>query len=316
MQMHNMRGILTLFGLCVSCASALSPLKPFSFASEGKALTVTGTVNQECKDASTFKADAPGVALALTKYSNRCWSDGRYNAKDFTIQPGKVGSLKAFQISGPKSPPKSFRASKNAIWLSFDKKGSYTIYQLDDKGSLKDLGTVESQGADKFVKTKLFADAKRTLVVAPASLRVSVWPQLEDGVEGATVWQDSTFKITGRRYDVSVGQPYDPSVSFQKGPNYWGYRYGTPKYFFAVSKNDVEGVVWQDATTSKIFLTWLSGDLLRASHIQLPTNGISNPILTAAAGNGKGEVPCVLDIFHFFLFLHAIIPSRQICGQE
>ena len=292
-----MRGTLTLFGLCVSCASALSPLKPFSFASEGKAVRATGTVNQECTTASTFKSDAPYVALALTNSSDICWSA---SANNFTVQPGKVGPFKAFQVSGPE-PKFPFYA----IWLSFDQKGSYKIYQLDDTGSLKELADVESQEAYKFVDTKLYAEEKRTLVVAPASVRVSQWPQLEDGVEGATVWQDSTFKITAHRWDVSVGQPYDPSVSFQKGPSDEGYNYGTSKYFFAVANNNSEGVVWQDTTTSKIFLTWLSDDLLRASHIELATNGISDPILAAAVGNGKGEVLCVLDICHFsFLIFH------------
>ena len=289
-QMHNMRALFSLFGLCASCAyAALAPLQPFSFSTKGESVEVTGTVNQECKTADTFKADAPGIALALTIYSKRCWSDGRYNAKGFTIQAGVVGFFRAYQISGPKTAPKSFRASKNSIWLSFAKKGSYKIYRFSEAGDLKEIGTVVSPGADQFVKTNLFADAKQILAVAPASARVSVWPQLEDGVEGATVWQDSTFKITGRRWDVSVGQPYDPSVSFQKGPDYWGYRYGISKVFFPVSNKGSEGVVWQDKT-SKIFLTWLSGDLLRASHVELPTNGISKPILAAAAGNGQGEV--------------------------
>ena len=287
-----MRTILALIGLCVSCASALSPLTPFSFSSQGKRFDVPGNVNRECGDgaANNFKDDAPGIALALTEYQGNCWYDGRYNHKDFSIQPGQVESFRAYQISGPKSMAQNFQASKNTIWLSFDKAGPYKIYLLGKSGDLAEEATVTSPKAGTFVQTPLKADGPKTLVIAPASTRVSVWPQLAAGVEGATVWQDSNFKITARRWDVSVGQPYNPSKSFQSGPDYWGYRYGTPKYFFPVSDNGKEGVVWQDETTSKIFLSWLTADFLSVSHIELPTNNVPKPILEAAAGNGKGEV--------------------------
>ena len=119
------------------------------------------------------------------------------------------------------------------------------------------------------------------------------------------IWQDSSFKVTAHRWDVSVGQPYDPSVSFQRGPDYWGYRYGTQKYFFPVFNKDLEGVVWQDAATSKIFLTWLMADFMHARNIELPTNGISKPILAAAAGNGNGEVLCSPRTQYFHLIISA-----------
>ena len=89
---------------------------------------------------------------------------------------------------------------------------------------------------------------------------------------------------------MSVGQPYDPSKGHQQGPASWGYS-TTKKYFFSVSNNGQEGVVWQDQDTMKIFLSWLSGkDMSVVSNFELPTAGMSNPILNAAAGNDKGEV--------------------------
>ena len=281
--------VLALF---VSCAYGLKPLSPMSFSKTGKSYAVSGAQNNECKGSNSFKEDAPGIVLAFDKYRHYgCFGDGRYNHKDFSIQPGMVASARAYQISGYKTKAKNFRASKNTIWLSFPKQGTYKIYSFA-KNSLEEFASVTSPKANTFVKIKnLVADAKPiTLVIAPASTRLSVWPLLASGTEGAIVFQDSTFKITARRWDVSVGQPHDPSKEFKYGPAYWGYRYGTAKYFFAVSNNGKEGVVWQDPKTSKIFLSWLTADFLKISHIALPTKGLYKPVLQGAAGNGKGEV--------------------------
>ena len=110
------------------------------------------------------------------------------------------------------------------------------------------------------------------------------------GVDRGIIWQDSSFQVTAHRWDVSVGQPYDPSKGHQQGPASWGYS-TTQKYLFPVSNNGQEGVVWQDQDTLKIFLSWLSGKGLSVvSNFELPTTGVSNPVLNAAAGNGKGEV--------------------------
>ena len=118
----------------------------------------------------------------------------------------------------------------------------------------------------------------------------STWPQLATGVEGAILYQDSSFKITARRWDISEGQPVDPSKDYQYSPGSFGNTFGHLKYFFPVSNNGQEGCVWQDINTRKIFLSWFSTDLLKVSNIELPTNGMSKPKLQAAAGNGKGEV--------------------------
>ena len=78
------------------------------------------------------------------------------------------------------------------------------------------------------------------------------------GAERAIVFQDSNFKITGHRWDVSEGQPFNPSIDFQKGPASGSYCYGDRKYFWPVKNNGKEGVVWQDPATLKVFLTWLN----------------------------------------------------------
>ena len=74
------------------------------------------------------------------------------------------------------------------------------------------------------------------------------------------------------------------------GPQNFEYKYSTRKFFFPVFDDGQEGVVWQDQSTLKIFLTWLSKDFLSVANIELPTNGIREPLLEGAASNNKGEV--------------------------
>ena len=312
-----------LICLYVSCASALKPLSPFSFASKGQRVDVPGDTNKEC-DVSKFKEDAPGIVLAMGKQGGhdkgKCWDGGTYNNRDISIQPGLIGSLRAYQISAPKTKATEFVASKTTIWLSFKAAGSYKIYFMNELGELQEQGTVTfSKG---FVKIPVIADAAKIFAVSPASTRVSVWPQLAAGVEGAILHQDSSFKITARRWDVSVGQPVDPATDYQSAPANQGYTFGFLKYFFPVSNKGKEGFVWQDPTTLKVFLSWLSADLLKISNIELPTNGMYVPVLYAAAGNGEGEVrgqtrmpPCPPIPAHlvFQYYIYYSRPSSVLC---
>ena len=276
-------------GPCKVMPTVLSPLQPFSFSKKGNSVKVPGDTNRECNGASSFKADAPRLALAVDKRQGHCWYNGNYNDRDFSIQPGLVSSFRAYQIDGPQTKAKNFAASENTIWLSFEKAGTYKIYLLDKSGGLQERGTVTATTADAFVKIPVVTEGTITLVVAPASTRASMWPLLGTGVEGAMVWQDSNFKVTAHRWDVSAGQPFNPATDILRTPGWGGYS-GTTKYFFPVSNNGQEGVVWQDQKTLKIFLSWFATDFSAVSNIELTTNNVNKPVLNAAAGNGKGEV--------------------------
>ena len=275
---------------CKRKAATLPSLLTYSLEKKGNPVDASGTKNLECNDVSSFKEDAPGLALALDKQQNQCWRWGNHHHSDFTIQQGVVGSHRAYHISGPKTMAKRHRVSHNTIWLSFDKKGSYKVYTMGKHGDVHEQGNITAPEANTFVKTPVVADADKTIVVVAASTRFSAWHRFGFGADGATLWQDSHFKVTVRRWDLPAGQPFDPSKDFQLGPADYSYTYGDRKYFFPVSNNGTEGVVWQDQTTLKVYLTWLKPDFLGISNIELPTHDIPEPILDAAAGNGKGEV--------------------------
>ena len=107
--------------------------------------------------------------------------------------------------------------------------------------------------------------------------------------------EDNKFKVKAHRYTVAAGQPFDPTENFAVGPSNWQYRYGTRKRFFAVFDNGREGVVWQDETTFKVFLTWFAADLTSIdSQKELATGGVAKPVLEAAVGNGQGLIAFIL----------------------
>ena len=136
-------------------------------------MDVPGDTNRECDGAATFKDDAPGLALAVDKQQGHCWYDGGYNHRDFSIQPGRAGPFRAYRVSAPQTTAQNFAASHNTMWLSFQQRGTYTIYLLDESsGELEAQGTVTSSEAGAFVQIPVLADGAKTVVVAPASTQV------------------------------------------------------------------------------------------------------------------------------------------------
>ena len=145
---------------------------------------VTGDKNQECKDASTFKEDAPGIALATFNAWNaqNCYTGGAYNHKDFSIQPLQIYSTRAYKITGPQTKATDYAHATNTIWLSFANPGSYKIYVIDIFGAfgsvLKEAGTVTATEKNTFVKTPVLADAgadeSKTVVIAEASKTIAI----------------------------------------------------------------------------------------------------------------------------------------------
>ena len=163
-------------GKCKEVAFTYSPQTSFAFSSKGNSVDVPGDTNRECNAVSSFKEDAPGIAMAVDKRQGHCWYGGNYNHRDFSIQPGLVGPFRAYKISAPKSKAKKFAASENTIWVSFDKAGSYKVYVLGESGDLHERGNVTTSKAGELAKTTVVADADAgvILVVAPASVKLSM----------------------------------------------------------------------------------------------------------------------------------------------
>ena len=162
-------------GECKEISFTYSPQTSFAFSSKGKPVDVAGDTNKECNGVSSFKEDAPGLAMAVDKQQGHCWSGGSYNHRDFSIQPGLVGPFRAYEISASKSKAQKFAASDNTIWVSSAKAGSYKIYVLGKSGHLHERGTVTISKSGELVKTSVVADADAAtiLVVAPASFTLS-----------------------------------------------------------------------------------------------------------------------------------------------
>lgn len=287
-----------VFVCLLSFVSALSPITKFTWTPSASApVSVSGRDNTECKAQTLFTSAIEGLALAVDKQQNNCWTDAQYSNGDFTVQVGTVGAYSGWSVSGPATKATKFAASSNTIWLKFSTAATKNVYVFDGK-KFALRGTLTTV-ANEYVKTNLVADKAQIIVAVDAGVVVSEWPQLAGGIEAGIVFENANFKIEGYRYDLSAnGQPFDPmnqtaNLAFSTGPASGSYRYGTYKRFFSVTNGNIEGVVWQDATTYKVFVTWFAADLLSTTTTVLPFPG-AKPVLEAAAGDGKGSIAYML----------------------
>ena len=143
---------------CLPLCAAWSPLLRYSWTGSAT-FTVKGDENRECDGSSSFSvittaqcsaSTACSVALALEKYSNNCYTRGKYNNLDFTIQTGSVSAgamaFDAFKIGAALTPFSQFLGSRTAVWMNFTTAGDYVIYGFDahgfDGALFADLGSV------------------------------------------------------------------------------------------------------------------------------------------------------------------------------
>lgn len=99
------------------------------------------------------------------------------------------------------------------------------------------------------------------------------------------------FSLEARYFPVGGGAPHDPSVHWTYGPGSHWHTYQKPKEFVAVSRSDgAEGVVWPDAVTRIVYMTWFASDLLSSESTKILTPASSEDQLYAATSNGQSSI--------------------------
>lgn len=152
-----------------------------------------------------------------------------------------------------------------------------------------------------------------------------------DGRTANTPTAASGFTISTRQYDVRGGAaaataptPFNADADTLPGPAGHSNKYQQPKKFYPVvdgsappgaaagaaleeavsgsgGRVGLEGVVWQDPGTLKVYVTWLNADLSSSETYELPsssggtTASNAHGYLIAAAGNGVKRGSSVFD---------------------
>mmetsp|Transcript_95922 Transcript_95922/g.213440 ORF Transcript_95922/g.213440 Transcript_95922/m.213440 type:complete len:722 (-) Transcript_95922:18-2183(-) len=87
------------------------------------------------------------------------------------------------------------------------------------------------------------------------------------------------------------GVPHNPSKHSNYGPGTYKNNYGTPKQYYPVSRTDgKEGVVWIDATSGAVYMTWFAEDLKGSESVLLYTPETGETLQAATSNSQDGIV--------------------------
>ncbi len=244
------------------------------------------------------------LALAAVFYQNACYTDGRFNHRDFLVERGAVTAtggavtLAAYRIHEPQTKATQFLASKHAIYYRFPTIENYSVYSFAGGAFSKvaDIPAGAIPNTNTFVPVPTGAPitvsdvaGSVTYVFAPSSIRVSSYTVLAPGVEGAKIASTPFGDVLKYRYTVA-GTPFDTATDFSAGPGAFDNTYSDTRRFYVVrnSGNSALGAVWQDQLNSALKLTWFGADRKSPTTVTL-----ANPLnqkLACATGDDNGNV--------------------------
>jgi hypothetical protein len=239
------------------------------------------------------------LALVSTFYQNGCYTDGRYNHNDYTVQLGVVSdaagqqNFVAYTISEPAKKASQFLASQHVIYYKFPTAEAYSVYSFNSTSNeinkLVDIPATEID-TTKFIKIASLSvssiTGSLTYVFVPSSQRFSTFTSLAPNIEGAVVRSNGLMKIKKFRYTIS-GQIFDSKTGFNVSPASWNNIYSFARQFFIVYNATQQiGVIWQSKADNKINLTWIT----RKGFNTLSLPNSQNETLAAATFDGNGSL--------------------------
>ena len=223
------------------------------------------------------------LAVASELYQNGCYTDGNYNHRNYKVEKGRVSSsdgevtLEAYRVSEPAQKAKEFLGSEHRLQIRFEAQNDYSIYAFEGGAFTKLLEVAPADTkVDEFIKiSEISASAisgSQIFAVAPTSQRVSVFEEVSQGVEAATVFQKDGITVDKTRYTID-GNIYDTSTGFDFGPATHDNIYGQGRNFFPFSlPDDKIGVAWQDQSNDAIYLTTINTSAKTKTNSSLPTS--------------------------------------------
>ncbi|MCR9250336.1 MAG: hypothetical protein NXI20_07915 [bacterium] len=205
------------------------------------------------------------LAIASELYQNGCYTDGRYNHKDFPVEFGKFVSsdgsvsVEAYRFSLAQKKATQFLGSPHRIHLKFEKKQDYVIYSFIQGA----IYVMEEIPASKVVPGEYHKISNFSLsgigveviaFVAPKDLRTSVYKSINSVAEGAKVFSSSNVNVFKTRYDIT-GEIYDSQKGFTGGPGSHANVYGFGRQFFYYPNGYDLDVLWEDKSNNSVKLS-------------------------------------------------------------
>jgi hypothetical protein len=237
------------------------------------------------------------LALLASFAQNACYTDGRYNARDFPVEVGEVvasdgARYEAYAIHAPQTPPSVFTASQHDVFLRFGRAAPHTLYVLEGDGVVAratlGAGDISDLGFSKLPIDANSSGAGLVFFVQPSDVAISSLSPLAPGVSGADLPTTALGALTTYRYAVG-GTPFDTRAGFAWGPADASNVYSDLRHLFPVElTGGVLGVVWQDQATHEVRITTIGADRATLGSATIANPG--NDVLAAATSDGGGRV--------------------------
>lgn len=311
--------LLTCLSVCTAAVSSSFDSWPglnyYAFIDSGDSKTLSGRGSTECNfDPSDPSTVASGdqfhnIGIIAGKYNGgACYpwsgnSDANFLVEKGTLSAGDGNSYDAYKIHPAQIGATSFTASKPTLVFKFDAgfEAKYNIYEVveaenaGEAAILTKVDEVTPDTVDHFVLTSVIGPMNgggvtTIYAVVPSSVDVSIWPSAPDGstTRKATIFDTTDLALYAELFEEDGIDPFEAKTDFNKGPSHWEHRYGSQKYFTKVTKDNgaTDGVVWQDQTSEKIYVTWETS----SGHTTINLARSSGHILVAAASNSDGDI--------------------------
>ena len=312
----SLRSLLLVYlSVCVAAFDSWPSLNYYSFSGDGDSKTLSGRGSHECNfnpnDPSTVKEvdRFHDIGIIAGKHTNGvCYPWGSNSDADFLVEKGTLSygggtAHDAYKIHPAEIGATDYTASKPTLVFKFDAgfETSYSIYKVveaENPGEASVLTLVDEISpvtADHYVLTSAIAPMNDGGVttfyaVVPSNTDFSIWPPPSDGstTRKATIFDEEDVALYAELFEEDGITPFDAATDYDSGPSSWTQKYGLRKHFTKVTKDNggTDGVVWQDQSDDKIFVTWENSS--GHSSVELPTPG--DHYLAAAASNNDGHI--------------------------
>jgi len=266
----------------------LPTARKFIFKSLEKKI-LPGNSKETAHNGSVLTEDVIGnLAVVSLYYQNACYTDGRYNNNNYSIEKGIISDVsaeiqwEAYKVFGPTHKATQFLASQHNIYFKFAAKVDYAVYVFENS-VLKKVAEVMAAdvNADGFTKingqtiSNLKGDI--TYVFLSSKTNINGTSQGVSGLEGLKLNET----ILGDVYQINYTIPGNPFDTRTNADN-------KNRHFFSFPiAGGKTGVIWQDMVDLSIHQSIIESDVMKFQTFELPNP--NRGYLAAASGNEKCE---------------------------
>lgn len=288
----------------------------FTLDSPSVSMTLNGCTTSECQlDNGSALSDSEKIgdlAVYAARYTDgNCYLQGGFCSSSYLVEQGSIddGSgniMAAFKIHPAANDATSFVASRTKLMFRFNAplESSYTILEYipglsGAPATFVSKSSVEPGADGEYVMTDVDISqlsGESIFTVVPSDNAPSIWPEAQDGTttQKAQVFSlnagGTQLGLFAQLFDVSPAMPFDPASGWPNPPDAHNQKYGFRRIFTRALKsggND-DGVIWQDQTDWKIYVTWFTS----SGHdtIELPNTNSGYLFAAASDGGSNGDI--------------------------